>query len=245
MTRAIRDALLDTVQSVQRCGVFGAAQYVFDRFRIRLAERAERFDERFGTDTEGKVYAWQLQRVRTEATYHDNYPYEATSARLIRKIIRSLPISPLEFVFVDIGCGKGRALLVASEFSFLKIVGVEISLDLYKIASSNTARFAARGRSRSGCDLRLMDAAAYEFEDVPLVVFLFNPFGAHTFAHVVSRLEESAYRKRRDIFVIYINPRHARRLERSPAFTKLQASGSVLRPWNRYVVYRSKPSHGR
>jgi SAM-dependent methyltransferase len=242
MTSAIKDTLHDTVQSVQRYGVIGAAQYVFDRLRVSFAERAERFDARFGTDTEGKVYAWQLQRARTAATSDDSYPYEAAPAWLIRKVIRSLPISPPEFVFVDIGCGKGRALLVASEFSFSKIIGVEVSPALYEIASSNTAQFSACGRSRPRCDLRLMDAATYEFEDAPLVVFLFNPFGAHTFAQVVSHLEESAFRKRRSIFVIYLNPRHERRLERSPAFTKLQTSGSIMRPWSRYVVYRSKTS---
>ena len=41
-------------------GPLGAAAYVFDHFRVTRAERAESFDQRFGTLTEGQVYPWQL-----------------------------------------------------------------------------------------------------------------------------------------------------------------------------------------
>ena len=41
-------------------GPLGAAAYVFDHFRVTWAERAENFDQRFGTLTEGQVYSWQL-----------------------------------------------------------------------------------------------------------------------------------------------------------------------------------------
>jgi SAM-dependent methyltransferase len=245
MAGGIRQTLGDVAETARCYGVLAAVGYVFDHVRVGRAERAERFDERHGSATEGKVYPWQLSDLDvTAAVTGDIHPYEAFPARLMRRIIRSLPISSREFAFVDLGSGKGRALLVASEFFFSRIVGVEISRDLNEIAVSNIRHYISTTGARSSHDLHCMNASQYEFDDnLPLVVFLFNPFGKETFDTVVSRLEDSLRRSHRDIFVIYANPRFEKRLNLSSMFRRVQSDGSKLRPWRRWVVYRSERVH--
>jgi tRNA1(Val) A37 N6-methylase TrmN6 len=54
-------------------------------------------------------------------------PYAGSQPSIVRAGIALLP-DHNQYAFVDLGCGKGRALMVASEFSFARLVGVEISL---------------------------------------------------------------------------------------------------------------------
>jgi SAM-dependent methyltransferase len=221
-------------------GVVAAVGHVFDHVRVSRAERLECFDERHGTNTDGKAYAWEFPELRGKAAADGIHPYEAVPAWMLRKIISSLPIRHRDFTFVDLGSGKGRALLVASEFSFRKLVGVEISRDLHEIAHANVGRRMTISESRPDCDLRCMDVSNYEFTEGPQVVFLFNPFGKSTLDKVVSRLEGVLRTSHREIIVIYANPRFERRFFRSPFFKRVEKKGSRLRPWRRYVVYHSK-----
>jgi hypothetical protein len=239
MASGITHTLRGVVNSARCYGLLAAAGYVFDEVRVGRAERAERFDERYASATAGKIYPWQLPDIAEAAASGDIYPYEATPAWLLRKIIHSLPIDPSEFTFIDLGSGKGRILLAASEFSFSRIIGIEISQALNNIAVSNISHHANTVAARSAYALHCMNAAHYEFEAEPLVVFLFNPFGKDTFDAVVSRLEDSLRTWPRDVCVIYLNPRFEKRLQRSPLFRRLKSEGSRLRPWRRYVVYRS------
>src|SRR5689334_18955153 len=90
--------------------LLGPLLYVFESVRSYLEERTEAFDARFGTDTAAPFFG----REQKPATHF----YVATTASLIYEILNSLALPPNTFAFVDMGSGKGRALLVASEFSF-------------------------------------------------------------------------------------------------------------------------------
>jgi len=95
-----------------------------------------------------------------------------------------------QFTFVDLGCGKGRALLLARELGFGRIIGVEFAPALAKMARRN-APFA---------EVVVGDAAEYLFPTCPLVVFLYNPFDEVVLQRVVVHLPEC--------YVAYLNPRH-------------------------------------
>ena len=213
-----------------------AAENIFNQLRVWRSERRERFDERFGTTTEGIIYP--VQSPAEDAK--DIHPYAATPAWLVHRALASLAIDPKQFSFVDLGAGKGRALMVASEFAFSKIVGVEISKEFCQLASENMNRYLASRGGGAPFMLCCVDAADYEFDDAPLVVFLFNPFGRNTLSNVLSNLEHSLRRRPREVFVIYINPRFEKMLQRSALFKKIASDGSWLRPWRRYVVYQAR-----
>jgi SAM-dependent methyltransferase len=238
MTSMITDTLRGAVKSARMSGLLSSIAYVFDQARVAISERAEHFDEVYGTRTEGKTYPWQLSEFDANRIPTDACPYEALSSGRLREIIASLPICPADFTFIDLGSGKGRALLVACEFSFKRIVGVEISRELSDIAKLNIARFSSMTGHQRSIELRCIDATHYEFQNEPSLVFLFNPFGKPTFDAVISGLEVSLRANPRPLFVVYANPQHEARLASSD-FIKCLKTGKSLLPWRQYVVYCS------
>jgi SAM-dependent methyltransferase len=120
---------------------------------------------------------------------------------------RMLPPSAVKAddVFLDIGSGKGRAMLMAARYPFRRVIGVELSDRLLDIAQNNIDRAKAQLRCK---DIVLVqaDAESYQIPDDVTVVFLNNPFGGAIFATVVSRLLDSYDRKPRPLRIIYANP---------------------------------------
>ena len=126
-------------------------------------------------------------------------PYFASEPWLFEEMMRALPIDFREFSFVDLGSGKGRALLMASEYPFQKIVGVEFLPGLNRVAQQNIAGYPQISSLE-------MDARDFEFPSSPLVVYLFNPFPEPVFASVLANLEVSCQENHRPIYVAYRSP---------------------------------------
>ena len=51
--------------------------------------------------------------------------YQPSEPALFHEILDSLPVAVDGFTFIDLGSGKGRTLLMASEYPFRRIIGVE------------------------------------------------------------------------------------------------------------------------
>ena len=87
------------------------------------------YDVRHRVRTRGVVPVAELGLTR------DSIQYEGIAPKTLRKALAAL--GPLDgYTFVDLGSGMGRAVLVASEFPFRRIVGVEIAPELHAIACS-------------------------------------------------------------------------------------------------------------
>jgi hypothetical protein len=98
-------------------------------------------------------------------------------------------------------------VLVASEFPFAKIVGVEISRELSGIAEQNVMRHRSISQRCTTFSLHCADSTDYTFESEPLVLFLFNPFGRESVRRVLAKLEASLVASPRAAYLIYVNPR--------------------------------------
>ena len=216
--------------------LLGPALYVFECVRSYIEERVEAFDARFGTDTAAPFFG----RDQKPAAHF----YVATTASLIYEILNSLALQPDMFAFIDMGSGKGRALLVASEFAFAKIVGIELSPHLHRIAKENVRRYSPASQRCTVFQLHCMNVTDYVYGPEPLVLFLFDPFGRDTFRSVVTNLEASLSAKPRDTFVVYIYPRFEDLLQSSGVFRKVREGGPPWRPWSRYVVYAASATAG-
>ena len=217
--------------------VLGPAFYLFESVRSYIEERKEAFDARFGTDTAAPV----LGRDRTPGAYF----YVATTASLIYEILSSLALPPDTFAFVDMGSGKGRALLVASEFAFAKLVGIELSPHLQRIAQENIKRYSPASQQCTAFELHCMDVVDYRYGPEPPVLFLFDPFGRETLQSVIANLEASLRENPRDAYVVYVYPQFEDVLQDSPVLRKVGDGGPPLRPWSRYVVYAASGTGGR
>src|SRR5262245_33040441 len=217
--------------------LLGPVLYVFECARSYIEERVEAFDARFGTDTAAPFFG----RDQKPATHF----YVATTASLIYEILNSLALPPETFAFVDMGSGKGRALLVASEFAFAKIVGIELSPHLHRIASENIKRYSPATQRCTTFQLLCMNVVDYVYGREPVVLFLFDPFGRETLRSVIANLEASLCAKPRKAFIVYIYPQFEEVLQSSRVLRKVREGGPRWRPWSRYVVYAASPPRGR
>jgi SAM-dependent methyltransferase len=177
------------------------------------------FDLEFGVDTSGLIFPEDLASGKSKDLYNAGYFGVAPSA--FRQILHRLQLQFENFTFVDLGSGKGRALLLASEYPFRAIVGLELSPRLHAIAEANIAKY-RRGVQRCHAVRAVEgDATEFTFPDGPLVVYLWNPFESLVFKRVLDNLEASLRQEHREIFVVYIQPDLEYLFETRPAWGKL------------------------
>jgi SAM-dependent methyltransferase len=130
-------------------------------------------------------------------------PYFATEPWLFRQIMQALPVDFSQFTFVDLGCGKGRVLLMASAYPFKGIIGVEFMPNLVSTAEKNIADYSSDEQQCRQIEAVCMDARDFQFPAEPLVVYLFNPFSESTFAQVLENLHSSLEQIPRPVYIAY------------------------------------------
>jgi SAM-dependent methyltransferase len=149
--------------------------------------------------------------------------YEEVRSDLLYKIINRLP-EHAGFSFVDIGSGKGRGLCVASLFAFRKVIGVELSAGLHRIAQENLSRMAASGLMRCKDATSLNgDFADFYLPDSDCVIYLWNPFGQRLMLSFAEKVRACIGKGNR-VYVIYLNPVHERALSGVECLEAMQRS---------------------
>ena len=143
-------------------------------------------------------------RERLLGVFHS--PYQPTDAALFQEMLASLPIDFSEFTFVDLGSGKGRTLLMASEYPFRRIVGMEILPELHRAAEENIASYRSTTQQCTQVESVCADASEFELPEGPLLLYLFNPLPEAELNQMLENLEESLRRHPRPLYVLYQNP---------------------------------------
>jgi SAM-dependent methyltransferase len=214
--RLLRASRLLRIPSVRRSlGKLPGARHLLPAANhIPPWDRVHPFDVAHGTDTSGFVPIASLDHP-PEARSHA-IPYAGSQPSIVRAALEAL--HPLEsFTFVDLGCGKGRPLLVASEFAFRDIVGVELSARLVQIARHNAELIAQRFPRRTPVRIVCEDATQFEFPAGNLVIFMYNPFVDSAIAKVAEAVNAAiANNPNRALYVVYYNPVAGHRFDASP-----------------------------
>jgi SAM-dependent methyltransferase len=197
------------------------------RARVRDIE----FDRQFGVDTSGIV---ELSRLDFNSpSYESGIRYQASSPSLLREALKTLKITYEDFIFIDIGSGKGRALLLASEFPFKRVVGVEFAPQLHAIAVKNIQSYETRPERCARMESLCLDAAAYDIPHEPIVVYFYHPFEEDVMSKVLANIKRSLDSHQRRTYVIYQNPQFAALFERVGVFEPTRVTED-------YIVYRTK-----
>jgi SAM-dependent methyltransferase len=192
-----------------------------------ISAEARLFDWRHNVQTR----ADKSERLRDWTTA---FPYLPIRPNTARRVIHMLPIGdPSDYTFVDIGSGKGRMLLIAAEFPFRRIVGVEIRDDLHHQAVENVRRFRHPRAYISRIDCVQADATRYDFPAGKLVVYLFNPFSPQVMTKVLERLDESYEQDPREIVLVYVYPQFGSLLKNLRCF-------QICQETDRYCVAKSQ-----
>ena len=172
------------------------------RLRSRFGDAEYDWDYRVNTSS-GAV-GW---RDRLLGVLHS--PYQPTEPALFREMIEMLEqngVDLSEFTFIDLGSGKGRTLLMASDSPFRRVVGVELLPALHTIAEENLSRYKADSQRCFVLEAVCSDATAFVFPDEPLVLYLFNPFPESGLRKAIQNLENSLRSHPRAAYVLYHNP---------------------------------------
>ena len=136
--------------------------------------------------------------------------YMATWARDIKRstktLIKVTDIDASQFNFYDLGCGKGKVLLVwKSMFSAMgfkpNLFGVEYDNDLIQVCRKNLLKL-----NYDDVSIIETDANKIQISTKNNIFFLYNPFGLKTLENFVfnniSNLD----------YVIYVNPKYSEEL---------------------------------
>jgi len=167
------------------------------------------FDRQHGVDTgSGWGGALALADISSPNWIH-GYHYQSLGEELMRVMMDHLPIRHEDFVFVDLGSGKGKILLMAAEYPFRRITGVEYSLSLHEAARRNIETYRNPQQKCMDVESVCLDATQFVIPPRPCVFFLYNPFDQTILAPVVQRMVESLQRVPRPMYVVYCNAVHA------------------------------------
>jgi tRNA1(Val) A37 N6-methylase TrmN6 len=154
------------------------------------------------------------------------------------------------YTFIDVGAGKGRALLLAAEAPFRKVVGVELNEDLARIARRNVTRWSGHSRPRAKIRVMQADALELRWPRPPLLVYLYNPFACELVEQLAARLASAASASASGLVdLLYINPTCADALSRQGKFSLLwtariemdepdQQADPYGTAWDRVSAYR-------
>ena len=188
------------------------------------------FDQMHGVDTSGLVPAKHL--VTGHANDEHVTAYYGVAPSILRSLIdqwrETIPPHPISrYTFIDIGAGKGRGLLVASEYHFRKVIGIELNPELVAIARTNVAHWTATHEADftaprlAPIEVLEQDALDYEFPATPTLLFLFHPFEAPVLKQLLRRIETQFAKRPDTLDLIYVNSECAGTIDRNPGFTQL------------------------
>ena len=173
------------------------------RLRSRFGDVDYDWDYRVNT-TSGAV-AWH---DRLLGVFHS--PYQPTERDLFHEMMEALAqhtkINFKDFTFVDLGSGKGRTLLMASDYPFRRILGVELIPSLNEIAQQNLAQYHNESQKCFALESICTDATTFALPEGALVIFLFNPFPESGLRRALANLQKSLDAHPRPIYVVYHNP---------------------------------------
>lgn len=222
---------------MQLANRFKLASHFFSSLRkrgvvrtVRIAFHELYYDAKFGVKTGIVIPTGELDGA-PEALRHasDCFP---SSYLILKEALLHEEVGLRDAVFVDFGCGLGRALLFASQLPLRRLVGVELSPTLCAIARQNMTSFYRR-RDKTAPEWSIVNADVRDFDipDDAGVFYFFNPFDAVVLDAVVRRILASVARAPRDCTIIYANPVH-------DAVIAACASFKLQKRVRDYAIYR-------
>jgi SAM-dependent methyltransferase len=178
------------------------------------------FDAEFGTDTSGLIAAEDLLDGRKRKNIH-NTGFYATAPSLFHQAFARMVIDFERFTFVDLGAGKGRIMLLASNYPFQRVLGVEFIPELHATATRNISLYQPVVRRCQDVQCILSDVRDFVFPPGPLVIFMWHPFVGPVFKRVMANLDDSLRRDPREVYLVYLKPAFEHVVARIPALHKI------------------------
>jgi SAM-dependent methyltransferase len=182
------------------------------------------FDTAHGVRTSGLIAGRHLKSAHRNARHATAYYGVAPSVfrRLLKRWKRTRPSMSIgDFTFVDVGAGMGRAVLLAAEMPFKKVIGVELHPTLAGIARRNLRHWRATGRVRAPARIHCCDASEFPLPKGPCLLFLFNPFGKAVMRRLLQHIAREFANRPGQLDLLYVNNEQEGELECHRCFHRL------------------------
>jgi hypothetical protein len=186
--------------------------HLFEEYRatksLRPNSEASDFDRRYCVDTDGRFEGWTYLSDLDIASpnWIDGIDYAAIDPERFRRVLSGLDIAFEEFTFIDFGSGKGRALLLASEFPFRRILGLEFSAELHQAAEENIRRYNSSTQKCHDIQSLNVDFADYALPPEAAVLFFFHPCRSRVLSTVMAGIGLSLLSCPRPLYIAYVAP---------------------------------------
>ena len=168
------------------------------------------FDRRMGVRTRGETRR-EADLTPMSVGGDPNF-YQPIYLLPWKRCMATIPVDRRATTFIDLGAGRGRAVILAAESGFRKVIGVELDPELAEEAQRNVIQWQKRraGRQRTTPQISIVegDAATFRMPEGPLVILLYNPFGETTMRHVLTHLCAERSGSADAVYVAYFNPVH-------------------------------------
>lgn len=199
---------------------------------FKLLSYEGKYEKMLGIKTHHIVNLDELTLAGDESD--ENHHYQGASYFILFSIFRKIPEKIKSSHIIDFGCGKGRAIFVAEQCGFKKLIGVDIAKELIDFANENKKLYKPKDLT-SKIDFIFEDATKYVIPDDSSVFYFFNPFGEPVLQQVITNIKESVQKHPREILCIYLNPKYKAVFEQN-GFVKIEE----IKSW-RYlegVIYK-------
>ena len=133
-----------------------------------------------------------------------NNHYAPTYYSVIKESFRSIK-DRNKLTFIDVGCGKGKVLLVASDFGFKEIIGIELSKKLLITCKINLNNYKKLKVKKKSIKLININATKYKITNEN-VFYFFDPFSKIILDNFLKKILESFKKNKRKIYIIFANP---------------------------------------
>src|ERR1700676_5046614 len=176
---------------------------------LRRGGGISEFDRTSRVDTDGKFGGWTyLSDLKIPSpNWIEASNYLPIEPERFRSVITSLGVKFEDYTFIDFGSGKGRGLLLASEFPFRRIIGLEFSPELHGIAENNIRRYRPATQLCGNVQSMNLDFVDFMPPPEPLILFFFDPCRGRVLVDVETKIGQSLLEYPRPLYLAYVAPR--------------------------------------
>lgn len=186
------------------------------------------FDHQHGTDTSGLLPGTHIA-AGTGFAPEELTAYYGVAPSILHGVIdlwlrECRPLQPIEqTVFLDVGAGKGRAVMLASQYPFLRVDGVELNTGLARVARANLQLWEndPDAEALAPVVLHEADATRHPLPEEPTLAYLFHPFEAKLLRAFLRHVHRSVRAQPRPFDLVYVNAEHDSLLDKDHGLHKL------------------------
>lgn len=218
--------------------------HLFKEYRaaksLHTNDYTNKFDEEYVVDTEGGFEGWTYLSDLDipSANWIDGIDHVAIEPERFECALASLDIAFEDFTFIDFGSGKGRALLLASGYPFKRILGLEFSPELHRIAQQNISSYRSFAQRCGSIQSLNVDFADYALPPEASILFFFHPCRLRVLSRVMDGIQRSLLLAPRPLFIAYVatTPEQERLFASAGFLEKIVDNGEF-----KFCLYKARP----